>query len=550
MKISRSPHFIRITTIFGAITLILCLWLTVFVYWTSVHDELLWLQSSMHYGRSTPSFHNENHKGALGAVEHVVDALISGAVTPQIGAVLENAEQYDTESKTQPPGNHDAGKLSHENNEAINPSKHLINKSSAIEPEVHVIFSTDCSDYQNWQSVTLFYSALMCGQQGKITRIASGCSDIEIADLDKTYQKLYPEHYRIGDAGGQGQDGLTFRVHYTPDFKHDEKTHQKYAFYNKPRGLKHWLANAVPSIPANEVVALLDPDMIFLRPLTANVRSDPTKMYNKKLFFDKSGNSIKEMQDFVVTGRPVAQLYGLGGPWADDHHKKFNRTRICGPGSACLQVSQFDAEQYYSVGPPYLATRTDFDRIAKTWVDFVPKVYEQYPYLLAEMYAYSMAAAHEKLPHLSMYHYMVSNSEGGGEGWEYVDDLEDVCEQPSSLVEVPGQPTHMGNVRVERFYEGKPLPVLFHYCQHFSITPELSFYKGAHRDASSMSCETKPYPMCLPDTVGKHIDFKQHVRGTDIYKSTRKKKRGGFAVNIIHTILNRAISFYQKRVCS
>ena len=30
------------------------------------------------------------------------------------------------------------------------------------------------------------------------------------------------------------------------------------------------------------------------------------------------------------------------------------------------------------------------------------RVYEGYPYLLAEMYAYSMAAAHERLPHLQV----------------------------------------------------------------------------------------------------------------------------------------------------
>jgi hypothetical protein len=44
-------------------------------------------------------------------------------------------------------------------------------------------------------------------------------------------------------------------------------------------------------------------------------------------------------------------------------------------------------------------------------------VYEDYPYLLAEMYAYSMAAAHEQLPHLQVDNYMVSSSDAGGEAW-------------------------------------------------------------------------------------------------------------------------------------
>ena len=39
------------------------------------------------------------------------------------------------------------------------------------------------------------------------------------------------------------------------------------------------------------------------------------------------------------------------------------------------------------------------------------RVYEHYPYLLAEMYAYSMAAAHENLPHLQLENWMVSNTD-------------------------------------------------------------------------------------------------------------------------------------------
>ena len=48
------------------------------------------------------------------------------------------------------------------------------------------------------------------------------------------------------------------------------------------------------------------------------------------------------------------------------------------------------------------------------------------PDLLAEMYAYSIAAAHEYLPHFTMMHYMVSNTQmRDEEGWKWVDDLGD-----------------------------------------------------------------------------------------------------------------------------
>ena len=76
------------------------------------------------------------------------------------------------------------------------------------EYDVHVIFSTDCTPYQDWQSLLLFYSATVVGQKGPITRIASGCDDDKKKMLTLLYKKLYPQYH----------------VHFTPDFKKDEKS--------------------------------------------------------------------------------------------------------------------------------------------------------------------------------------------------------------------------------------------------------------------------------------------------------------------------------------
>lgn len=38
--------------------------------------------------------------------------------------------------------------------------------------KMHIIFSTDCSAYQDWQSIVLFYSARTVKQPSPITRIA------------------------------------------------------------------------------------------------------------------------------------------------------------------------------------------------------------------------------------------------------------------------------------------------------------------------------------------------------------------------------------------
>eukprot|EP01083_Nonionella_stella_P125576 379818_1 len=45
------------------------------------------------------------------------------------------------------------------------------------EPNHHMVFSTDCSAYQQWQSYLLFYYAMKNGQPGTVTRIASGCTE-------------------------------------------------------------------------------------------------------------------------------------------------------------------------------------------------------------------------------------------------------------------------------------------------------------------------------------------------------------------------------------
>lgn len=88
-------------------------------------------------------------------------------------------------------------------------------------------------------------------------------------------------------------------------------------------------------------------------------------------------------------------------------------------------------------------------------------MYERYPELLAEMYAYSMAAAHVELPHFTAHHWMVSNTFAGDEGWPWIDPLgDDVCADPVDGV----------------YYPDRPMPTLLHYCQFFRAG-ELGFQK-------------------------------------------------------------------------
>ena len=86
---------------------------------------------------------------------------------------------------------------------------------------------------------------------GPITRIASGCAPAEVAKIEAEWRRI--------DATG------AFRVHAAPSTALENG---RYKYSNKPGGLLHFLTNA--AIDA-DYVALVDPDMVMVRPLTTAV---------------------------------------------------------------------------------------------------------------------------------------------------------------------------------------------------------------------------------------------------------------------------------------
>lgn len=209
---------------------------------------------------------------------------------------------------------------------APKPANPVVQTYKEPDSSYHIAFSTDCTFFQDWQTLLIFHSATMVKQEGRITRIASGCTEEKKAELTDLYKKLYPQ----------------YSVHFTPDFKTDGKTKKKYEFYNKPYGVQHWLTHAEPPINSGTVINIIDPDMVILRPMTAQIRGNPANIYMNR--FDPQTDTVPEK---VQKGSPVAQLYGLGAPWAIDGHKHFNRTEICGEGSPCLKTAVGFGEQHY-----------------------------------------------------------------------------------------------------------------------------------------------------------------------------------------------------------
>jgi hypothetical protein len=215
--------------------------------------------------------------------------------------------------------------INYDNNKNI-PSTISFQHNEPDNDNVHIVFSTDCRFFQDWQSLLLFHSAMQIDQKGEITRIASGCDEKKKEELTTLYKKLFPNYH----------------VHFTPDFKTDPKTKAKYDFYNKPYGLQHWLKYANPPVKENAVVILIDPDMILLRPITLELANNPSVLYIDD--FDPKKENVPK---YIGKHHPAAQIYGLGAPWTLEDRKHFNRTAVCGVGSPCLEVDRKYGETYF-----------------------------------------------------------------------------------------------------------------------------------------------------------------------------------------------------------
>ncbi|KAJ1454374.1 hypothetical protein M885DRAFT_618164 [Pelagophyceae sp. CCMP2097] len=343
---------------------------------------------------------------------------------------------------------------------------------------VHVVFSTDCGAYQTWQAEVLYHSAELVGQPGTITRIVSGCDDAGRQALE--------QRHLAADLAGR------FLVHFTPHFSKDANG-ADYKFYNKPFGVLHWLNHApVPE----DVVALIDPDFIFLRRLVNDFSNASTVI---------STTHQASTQTRVTKGRPVSQFYGLGDEWL-----KLDRGKICGNASRCARTTSDEAWKSFSVGPPYMAHKDDLLLIAQKWVEFVPRVFSQYPFLLAEMFAYSMAAAHLGLSHLRFDSFMVSNVASYGEAWQWID------ASPISTCDVS---------KPQDLWPSRNVPVFLHYCQGYAWG---KWHYGKHRvplDVFS-NCQERVIERPTKAEIGGDL----YARAAVGDKAARDERRNLFAL--------------------
>ena len=166
-------------------------------------------------------------------------------------------------------------------------------------------------------------------------------------------------------------------------------------------------------------------------------------------------------------------------------------------------------------------------RIAKTWTNFTTGV-RAFTYLLAEMYAYSMAAAYENLPHLQLENWMVSNTDvHPGEGWPHVDALEDSCVPPDTN----------GTLILDKICQQSCI------FANFSERGDFGFQKR-RVPKDIFSCEQRMFAEPYANLSSATYRIKNKVR-EDL--KPRQAKRHALALCVLHRSINAALSDYKAR---
>jgi FkbM family methyltransferase len=210
----------------------------------------------------------------------------------------------------------------------------------------YTVFSTNLSEYMQWQSDLLEHSWQKVGQEGSLIRLVATDDPSKLPRqkyAECVATRLWDTHLETGDA---------------------------YPIYNKPASLLEWLFRDRPE----GTVLLLDPDCVFLRPVTRHVAPGfPAAQKWVNLTLHKPG---------------ARHPFGLppGFSFLKDH---------------CARVNLATTP----VMIPTLIHTSDLRRVCARWLEVCGIIRQHYrnaqglPIWEADMYAYLAACAEYRLDH-------------------------------------------------------------------------------------------------------------------------------------------------------
>lgn len=372
----------------------------------------------------------------------------------------------------------------------------------------HIVFSTSCSPYQDWMSYVFFYHAWKVKQPGHITRIASGCTVSRQEELLKFHQEKIVVPF-----------SKRFHIHFTPDYAKDlSNSEDPWWYFNKPFGCRHWMEHVL-GYPQNQaandkIIMILDADMILFKPLVNNTK---TRMW-------KDNDDAATIR--VRHGHPHGQKYTFRSAWL-----KHNVSYVAGMDSPAVSVNETEAEDNYAVGPPYIATGRDMYKIVTKWTDFVTRLHGVFDGFLAEMYAYSMSAAHLKLPHVIASGLVIAEPDitPEEEGWEFLESLD--CDQVCKPIAT------------------EKLPPILHYCQMYGLGNW--FFWKYRIPKSFFTCQSALLEVS-PDDIALKYDYLERPNGEryDFSGNVYAIKQHGFMFCKMTESLNEVAEHYKRLHCT
>ena len=184
---------------------------------------------------------------------------------------------------------------------------------------------------------------------------------------------------------------------------------------------------------------------------------------------------------------------------------------------------------------------------------------------MSEMYAYSMAAAHESLPHELYIDFMISNVNIESEGWKWIDALPHACFHSDESMG-----TIYDTEERDIIHKNHTLPTFIHYCQKYSIGSSnmtWSKYDIAHQELFKCPIfdledtrdddhnnilkliDDKSMPSCaknIKSSMGCQTLFQLQHNADD----AAKLKRNTFIIFTMKEFIKKTLKHFRQYMCS
>mmetsp|Transcript_47545 Transcript_47545/g.146434 ORF Transcript_47545/g.146434 Transcript_47545/m.146434 type:complete len:396 (-) Transcript_47545:277-1464(-) len=288
-------------------------------------------------------------------------------------------------------------------------------RNASEDASMHFIYTLGCNAYQLTQAVVLDHTWKEAGNVGRLTRIVVNCGDDakSRALLDDSVLK-HDHRFSIFFTEG---DLMTVPVH-----------GDTYPARGRPYAIIQWLEAAKPQEP---LVAILDPDFVFIRPLSFH--PDLPKVPPGRIFAQKYDLGLALMPGYAAANEPKPR------------------------------VTFDEALNHWSTGPPWVLHTQDLRTMLPDWGRYTDK-WGKDQGLLREQLSFIMAALKHNLSAMGQNGLTVSGTLAWSEAWSGTDS------RPESWK-----------------------PYILHYCQSYNYR-EWAFHKALIADNWYAPASATPCP--------------------------------------------------------